>query len=101
MRDPVLSVSTLSRHFGRTTALASVSLSVARGVVHGLVGANGAGKTTLIKHVHGLLRLLQLDAHHLPRHRQSENRLIEGPILHATPPRRLRSRRSYPTHTIH
>jgi ABC-2 type transport system ATP-binding protein len=38
------------------TALDSVSLSVTRGVVHGLVGANGAGKTTLIKHVLGLLR---------------------------------------------
>jgi len=49
-------VSELTRRFGATTALDSVSLSVTRGVVHGLVGANGAGKTTLIKHVLGLLR---------------------------------------------
>lgn len=53
---PVIHVSELTRRFGATTALASVSLSVTRGVVHGLVGANGAGKTTLIRHVLGLLR---------------------------------------------
>ena len=56
MSEPVIQVSELTRRFGATTALASVSLSVTRGVVHGLVGANGAGKTTLIKHVLGLLR---------------------------------------------
>jgi len=54
--EPVIHVSELTRRFGATTALASVSLSVTRGMVHGLVGANGAGKTTLIKHVLGLLR---------------------------------------------
>jgi len=54
--ESVINVSELSRCFGSTTALASVSLSVTRGAVHGLVGANGAGKTTLIKHVLGLLR---------------------------------------------
>ena len=56
MSEPVIEMSALTRRFGRTTALASVSLSVTRGVVHGLVGANGAGKTTLIKHALGLLR---------------------------------------------
>ncbi len=55
-REPVIHVSELTRRFGATTALASVSLSVTQGVVHGLVGANGAGKTTLIKHTLGLLR---------------------------------------------
>ena len=54
--EPIVAVSTLTRRFGSTTALASVSLSLARGAVYGLVGANGAGKTTLIKHVLGLLR---------------------------------------------
>ena len=56
MNDPVIHVSELTRRFGTKTALASVSVSVARGVVHGLVGSNGAGKTTLIKHVLGTLR---------------------------------------------
>jgi ABC-type multidrug transport system ATPase subunit len=54
--EPVIHVSDLTRRFGATTALASVSVSVSRGAVYGLVGANGAGKTTLIRHVLGLLR---------------------------------------------
>jgi len=54
--DPAIAVSELTRHFGAKTALDSVTLDVARGGVHGLVGANGAGKTTLIKHILGLLR---------------------------------------------
>jgi ABC-2 type transport system ATP-binding protein len=49
-------VSELTRRFGAKTALVSVSLSLPRGAVYGLVGANGAGKTTLIKHILGLLR---------------------------------------------
>ena len=53
---PVIAVSDLTRRFGRTVALSSVSLTIERGTVHGLVGANGAGKTTLIKHILGLLR---------------------------------------------
>ncbi len=56
MTASVITVSELTRRFGATTALASVSLSVPRGAVYGLVGANGAGKTTLIKHMLGLLR---------------------------------------------
>ena len=52
----VIDVSGPTRRFGATTALASVSLSLPRGAVYGLVGANGAGKTTLIKHILGLLR---------------------------------------------
>src|SRR5882724_8064635 len=54
--ESVINVSELTRRFGAKTALASVSLSLSRGVVYGLVGANGAGKTTLIKHILGLLR---------------------------------------------
>ena len=56
MDGHVITLSELTRRFGATTALASVSLSLPRGGVYGLVGANGAGKTTLIKHLLGLLR---------------------------------------------
>jgi len=54
--DAVIAVTELVRHFGRRTALDSVSLYVPRGCVLGLVGQNGAGKTTLIKHLLGGLR---------------------------------------------
>jgi ABC-2 type transport system ATP-binding protein len=56
MNESVISVSELTRRFGPKTALDSVSVSMPRGAVYGLVGANGAGKTTLIKHILGLLR---------------------------------------------
>ena len=56
MSEAVIEVADLTRRFGARTALASVSLSLPRGGVYGLVGANGAGKTTLIKHILGLLR---------------------------------------------
>ena len=56
MTDAVIDVSQLTRRFGSKTALDSVTLSMPRGAVYGLVGANGAGKTTLIKHILGLLR---------------------------------------------
>src|SRR5438046_10691735 len=55
--ESVISVSELTRRFGATTALDSVSVSLPRGAVYGLVGANGAGKTTLIRHILGLLRV--------------------------------------------
>ena len=54
--EPVIEVSELTRRYGARTALSSVSLSMPRGSVYGLVGANGAGKTTLIRHLLGLLR---------------------------------------------
>jgi ABC-2 type transport system ATP-binding protein len=56
LSESVISVSELTRRFGPKTALDSVSVSMPRGAVYGLVGANGAGKTTLIKHILGLLR---------------------------------------------
>jgi len=56
LSESVINVSELTRRFGPKTALDSVSVSMARGAVYGLVGANGAGKTTLIKHILGLLR---------------------------------------------
>jgi ABC-2 type transport system ATP-binding protein len=56
LSESVINVSELTRRFGAKTALDSVSVSMPRGAVYGLVGANGAGKTTLIKHILGLLR---------------------------------------------
>jgi ABC-2 type transport system ATP-binding protein len=56
LSESVIDISGLTRRFGDKTALDSVSLSLPRGAVYGMVGANGAGKTTLIRHIMGLLR---------------------------------------------
>src|SRR5215472_12076239 len=42
--------------FGETQALRDVSLDVAAGECHGLVGRNGAGKSTLVAILTGLIR---------------------------------------------
>jgi simple sugar transport system ATP-binding protein len=46
----------VTKRFGATTALADVSLAIASGETHGLVGRNGAGKSTLVAVLTGLLR---------------------------------------------
>lgn len=50
-----LTVSEVSRHFGRRRALARVSFTCAAGEVLGLIGPNGAGKSTLLAIVATLL----------------------------------------------
>ncbi|WP_367124940.1 ABC transporter ATP-binding protein [Streptomyces phytohabitans] len=51
-----LSVSGLTKSFGRTRALDGLDLSVATGEVHGFLGPNGAGKSTTLRVLLGLLR---------------------------------------------
>ena len=52
---PVLTVSRLSKNYGRKTALRDFSYTFTPGI-YGLLGPNGAGKTTTIKIMTGLLR---------------------------------------------
>ena len=51
----VLRVNELSKTFPGTKALDDVTLEVAEGEIHALVGQNGSGKTTLAKMSVGLL----------------------------------------------
>lgn len=53
---PALAVRGVTKTFGRTVALADVSLEVPRGCIFGLIGPNGSGKTTLIRIALDLLR---------------------------------------------
>jgi simple sugar transport system ATP-binding protein len=53
---PVGEAERVSRTFGGTRALRDVSIAVATGECHGLVGRNGAGKSTLVSLMTGLDR---------------------------------------------
>jgi branched-chain amino acid transport system permease protein len=53
----LLEVRSARKRYGQVVALDGVSLSVARGSIHGLVGPNGSGKTTLLNALSGLARL--------------------------------------------
>jgi ribose transport system ATP-binding protein len=46
----------IAKSYGSTQALSGVSLSVAEGSVHALLGENGAGKSTLVRILSGLVR---------------------------------------------
>lgn len=53
----LLEIKNLSKRFGSVHALSDLSMSIAPGEVHGLVGENGAGKSTLIKILTGVYQL--------------------------------------------
>jgi ABC-2 type transport system ATP-binding protein len=53
----VIELDGVVKTYGRTTALAGLSLAVGRGELVGLLGPNGAGKTTTIKLLIGLARI--------------------------------------------
>ncbi|MGC5011231.1 ATP-binding cassette domain-containing protein [Streptosporangium sp. DT93] len=52
----VISMSGVTKRFGRTHALAGLDLEVQAGQVHGFLGPNGAGKSTALRVLLGLLR---------------------------------------------
>ncbi len=51
----LVSLSGVSKSYGRYTALYPTDLTIPRGRIIGLLGPNGSGKTTLIKLINGLL----------------------------------------------
>jgi general nucleoside transport system ATP-binding protein len=48
-----IQLESIRKRFGRVQANDSLSLSIAEGTIHGLLGENGAGKTTLMKILSG------------------------------------------------
>jgi len=53
---PALSISGVSKRYGDQLANDDVSLDVASGTVHAVVGENGAGKSTLLQIIYGTVR---------------------------------------------
>ena len=47
----------VSRRFGGLLAVADLSMTVARGAIHGLIGPNGAGKSTVFNLITGVMPL--------------------------------------------
>ncbi|MEP6809692.1 MAG: ABC transporter ATP-binding protein [Chthoniobacterales bacterium] len=56
MSEPVISLDHLSKRYGGTQAVESLSLKIERGSIFGFLGANGAGKTTTMRMLCGLVR---------------------------------------------
>ncbi|MGH3052097.1 MAG: ATP-binding cassette domain-containing protein, partial [Gaiellaceae bacterium] len=52
--DPVVAVSSLTKHYGEIVALDGLTFSLRAGTVTGLLGPNGAGKTTTLRLLLGL-----------------------------------------------
>ena len=55
MLAPAISMRHITRRFGPVVANDDVSLDLAPGRIHALIGENGAGKTTLMRVLYGLL----------------------------------------------
>jgi ABC-type uncharacterized transport system ATPase subunit len=56
MPAPAVALRNITRRFGPVVANDDVSLDLAPGEIHALVGENGAGKTTLMRVLYGLLQ---------------------------------------------
>lgn len=82
--DTILSLSNISKSYGRVKALNNVSFSVPQGSVFGILGPNGSGKTTLLGIVMDVLRANSggykwFGEDGTPAHRKQIGSLLETP----------------------
>jgi ABC-2 type transport system ATP-binding protein len=52
--DPVVNVSSLTKHYGQVKAVEDLTFALTKGTVTGFLGANGAGKSTTLRLLLGL-----------------------------------------------
>lgn len=85
--DTVLSISNLTKHFGRIKAVNNLNLQVQRGQVFGMLGPNGSGKTTTLGMLMGVVNPTAGDfswfgeppSHHV---RKKIGAVLEHPIFY-------------------
>jgi ABC-type sugar transport system ATPase subunit len=54
MEESLIEIKNLTKAFSKVIVLDNISLSIKKGIVHGIIGENGAGKSTLIKILAGI-----------------------------------------------
>jgi branched-chain amino acid transport system permease protein len=53
--QPILSVGSLSKHYGGVRAVSGISFNVSHGEIFSLIGPNGAGKTSVLNCISGVI----------------------------------------------
>src|SRR5260370_20594053 len=100
--EPIL-LENVWKHYGKTTALAGLSLAVPPGSIFGFLGPNGAGKSTAIRILLGLQQpsrgMVSLFGHQLPKSRVDILRRIGSMVESPSPYLHLTGRENLEVHT--
>jgi ABC-type multidrug transport system ATPase subunit len=87
MSETVLSISNLTKHFGKVKAVNNLNLEIKQGQVFGMLGPNGSGKTTTLGMLMGVINptsgefkwFNEKPSHHL---RKKIGAVLEHPIFY-------------------
>jgi branched-chain amino acid transport system ATP-binding protein len=56
LKEPILQVRGLNKHFGGVVATENLDFEVEQGEIHAVIGPNGAGKTTFVAQLAGMIK---------------------------------------------
>jgi ABC-2 type transport system ATP-binding protein len=75
-----ISIKNLNKYYGKTKALAGLSIGINKGEIYCLLGPNGAGKTTLIKSIAGIVKpdsgQIEILGYNIPAQRKKLRRIL-------------------------